>query len=143
MNECKILIEGRPITKKNSPSFCSRNRKLLPSRQYQEYAKKAFWQIRSQYYGDPIRAAVHVKALYYMPNRAGWPDLLGLEQATADILQDSGVIVDDGFIESWDGSRIDGIDKSWPRAEITIRTMGKESKLGQMHPKLKGGDSNV
>ena len=46
-----------------------------------------------------------------MPNRKGWPDLMGLIQATADILQDAEILADDGHIASLTECRIAGIDK--------------------------------
>ena len=48
------------------------------------------------------------------------PDLLNLEQATADILEKARVIENDRNIISFDGSRIVGIDKENPRCEIII-----------------------
>jgi len=60
-----------------------------------------------------------MKILYYMPTKAR-PDLLNLEQATADILQKAGVIENDKNIYSFDGSRIAGVDKANPRTEILI-----------------------
>ena len=54
-----------------------------------------------------------------MPTKAR-PDLLNLEQATADILEKARVIENDKNIVSFDGSRIAGIDKENPRTEIII-----------------------
>ena len=51
------------------------------------------------------------------------PDLLNLEQATADILEKARVIENDKNIVSFDGSRIAGIDKANPRVEIIIETI--------------------
>jgi Holliday junction resolvase RusA-like endonuclease len=55
-----------------------------------------------------------------MPNRRGSPDLLGLLQATADILEEAGVIDNDRNVVSFDGSQIMGVDKQNPRVEIEI-----------------------
>lgn len=70
---------------------------------------------------------------YYLKDRAHWPDLVGLMQATADILSDERkriggrmvtvkewLLSDDRIIKSWDGTEIAGIDKSRPRVEIVI-----------------------
>ena len=57
-----------------------------------------------------------------MPTKAR-PDLLNLEQATADILEKARVIENDKNIVSFDGSRIAGIDKANPRAGIIIETI--------------------
>lgn len=73
---------------------------------------------------------LHVQVDYWLPDRAHWPDLTGLTQATGDILQKAGLIEDDKYIALWDGTRIAGLDKSNPRAEITIRILPEwESEL--------------
>jgi Holliday junction resolvase RusA-like endonuclease len=59
-----------------------------------------------------------------MPDRRSWPDLLGLEQATADILERAHILRNDRDIVSWDGSRIAGVDKDNPRAAIEIEEEG-------------------
>jgi len=50
--------------------------------------------------------------------------LIGLLQATSDILEKSGIIENDKLIDSYDGSRIVGIDKQNPRVEIEIKAVG-------------------
>jgi Holliday junction resolvase RusA-like endonuclease len=55
-----------------------------------------------------------------MPDNRSKPDLNNLGAATADILEKAGIIENDRLIVSWDGSRIMGIDRENPRAEITI-----------------------
>lgn len=47
-----------------------------------------------------------------------WPDLVGLLQATSDILTEAGIIDDDMWIANYDGSEIVGIDKANSRVEI-------------------------
>ncbi len=63
---------------------------------------------------------VNVCARYWMDSRRSRPDLIGLMQATADILEKSRILVNDRQIVSWDGSRIVGIDREAPRAEIWL-----------------------
>jgi Holliday junction resolvase RusA-like endonuclease len=53
-----------------------------------------------------------------MPNWAHWPDLVGLLQATSDILTEAGIIEDDMWVANYDGSEIVGIDKANSRVEI-------------------------
>ena len=55
-----------------------------------------------------------------MPDKRSWPDLVGLLQATSDILTDAKIIDDDKWIVHYDGSCIAGVDKSSPRVEIDI-----------------------
>lgn len=119
----KIVLKGRPITKKNSQQISINRRTgrrfVRPSKAYTEYEEACLWQLKT-YRGPKFTGPVEVKALYYMPNRRSWPDLIGLLQATSDILESAGIIQDDKLIVSYDGSRIVGIDKQNPRAEITI-----------------------
>ena len=70
----------------------------------------------------PIIGEINLQILYYMPDKRR-PDLLNLEQATADILEKARVIENDRNIVSFDGSRIAGIDKENPRVEIVIKTI--------------------
>lgn len=133
-----FLITGRPITKKNSGRYVrtgGRSR-LLPSKQFEAYEEAALWQLRCQARPDiPLDGPVTMSVRYYMPNRQGWPDLMGLIQATADILQDAEIIADDGYIESLDGCRIAGIDKVNPRAEIIVMPLDPDqSVLYELHP---------
>lgn len=82
-------------------------------------------------------------ARYYMPNRKGWPDLFGLVQATADILESAGIIEDDGYIAETDGSMIAGIDKENPRAIVEIHEITDvKYPLYKLHPKLNKKLSN-
>ncbi|WP_337384093.1 hypothetical protein [Acidaminococcus timonensis] len=70
-----------------------------------------------------------------MPNRKGWPDLMGLVQATADILQDAEILADDGYVATLAGCRIAGIDKVNPRAEIIVMPLDPDqSVLYELHP---------
>lgn len=138
------LITGRPITKKNSGRYVrTRGGKshFLPSQQFENYEKGALWQLRCQARPDtPLDGPVALCVRYYMPSRQGWPDLMGLIQATADIIQDAEIVADDGYIESLDGCRIAGIDKVNPRAEIIITPIAAESSgLYDLHPDFSKG----
>lgn len=122
----RIVLFGRPKTKKNSQMVVKARSKAgkiyhrpIPSKSFQEYQEACLWQLKT-YRGPKFTGPVEVKVLYYMPDRRSWPDLIGLLQATSDILESAGIIQDDKLIVSYDGSRIAGIDKQNPRAEITI-----------------------
>jgi len=128
-----ITLRGRPYAKKNNPqAYCisgcrgwsrgqgSQPKKIIiPSKEYLTYEKDALKQLM-QWGNVYFDGQVQVCALYFMPDKRSRPDLLGLLQATADILEKSGLIVNDRLIVSWDGSRIVGLDKEAPRVEITI-----------------------
>lgn len=125
----KLVIQGRPITSKNSQQIVMNKktgqRYVIQKKSYRTYSKDALFQIASQmnnnkipYFNDTL---VHLTALYYMPNRKGWPDLMGLLQATCDILETAGAIDNDRNIVSLNGSKIVGLDKENARVEITLK----------------------
>lgn len=132
----RFTIDGRPITKKNSMQKTRRG--LIQSKQYREYEEAALWQLLNEKPKGlaPIGRAVKMEARYYMPDRRGWPDLFGLLQATADILEKAGIIEDDGYIADVAYSCIAGVDPEWPRAEIKVIPM-PDDKLNELHPKLR------
>ena len=124
-NRVKIILQGRPITKKNSQRIAltkTGKRFIIQSKPYLAYEKDCLKQLMAFYRGEIITEKINLQALYYMPDRRR-PDLLNLEQATADILEKARVIENDKNIVSFDGSRIAGIDKANPRVEIVIETI--------------------
>lgn len=124
----EIVIYGQPRTKKNSSqiAFKGNKRVLLPSKAFKEYEKVALMQLARV---QSVRGPVSVLCRYYLQNRAHWPDLVGLLQATSDILQAAKVIDNDKYIVNYDGSKIAGIDKDRPRAEITIQPINENTVL--------------
>ncbi|WP_196595423.1 hypothetical protein [Pectinatus frisingensis] len=136
MNPFGFTLHGQPATKKNSSTIVRGHAALLPSKAYRRYEKQCReainllrYKMRLPHFSGPIRMQVH----YYLESAAHWPDLVGLEQATADILSDEYKVIDhkrqlvcpwllsdDRIIKNWDGSCIAGIDKDKPRAEIII-----------------------
>ena len=124
MSPIKITIAGRPMTKKNSPRvfMIGKYPKVLPSKAYVKYEKEAVAQL-TEYFRmkmPNIRENVQIQASYWLPDRKGKPDMIGLMQATADILETAQVIVNDSQVINWDGTRMMGYDKTNPRAEIMI-----------------------
>ncbi|NPV80814.1 MAG: RusA family crossover junction endodeoxyribonuclease [Firmicutes bacterium] len=119
----EIVIPGRPVTKKNHQQVWQ-NRKsgkrfVVPSKAYKEYEESALRELRA-YQGPRFSGPVRVTAQYYMPDRRSWPDLVGLMQATHDILQAAGIIANDRDIVCVDGSLIAGVDPKRPRVVIEI-----------------------
>ena len=134
----KIIILGQPATKKNSSTmaFGTGRAVILPSKSYKEYEKAFRQQLMCMGRLPHFETGVQVTAKYYLQNRAHYPDLVGLMQATADILSDEyksinhkkvcmkqWILSDDRIIKSWDGTQIAGIDKENPRVEIEIREL--------------------
>lgn len=124
MQDIKIVIQGQPITKKNSSQIATNQKTgkqyIIPSKAYRTYEKTAGWFINGGLRRLNITAPVNVKCLYFMPT-ARHVDLVNLQEATLDILVKYGVISDDNskIVKSMDGSRV-LYDKNNPRAEITI-----------------------
>ncbi len=132
----RFTIDGRPMTKKNSMTKTRYG--LIQSKQYRDYEKAALCQLMTQ---KPrgfraIDCAARMNVEYYMPNRKGWPDLFGLVQATADILEKANILEDDGYIADVAFSCIAGVDPVWPRAEIKVIPM-PDDKLNELNPKLR------
>lgn len=118
-----LTILGRPTPKKNNAVMVANRNLILPSKAFRVYEKDALKQLL-KYGNQYIDGPVHVTALYWMPDARWAPDMVGLMQATADILEKAGIIPNDRNIRSWDGTRIMGeYDKANPRAEITISAM--------------------
>lgn len=120
MSVIDIVFKGRPITKKNHGQIVKRGNKLgyIQSEAYRSYEEACLWQLAGKKLH--ISGIVVVECKYYLPNKRSWPDLIGLLQATSDILTKAKVIDDDKWICSYCESCIAGIDKDNPRAEIRI-----------------------
>lgn len=119
----KLTIFGPPITKKNSQQIILAGKRpcIIPSTAYKKYEKAAKNQLALQSLCKAPQGPIAVKCLYYMQTNRSC-DLTNLMAATHDVLQSAGVIEDDKWIVSVDGSRIIGKDPD-PRVEITIESM--------------------
>ena len=146
MNPFCFVIDGRPATKKNSNRVFGH--RVLPSKAYVAYEKefrKQLVELGRRVALPHFTGPVLVQAKYYLPDRAHWPDLTGLMQATADIMSDETGMVggrrqtvrkwllhDDKQIRSWDGTEIAGIDKEHPRAEIVIVPLDSTDEIDRL-----------
>lgn len=117
----KLVLKGRPITKKNSSQIVRAGNRhmVLPSPQYRAYEKECLLQIPNKH-KQRIDFPVNVQCIYYMPTRHKC-DLVNLLEATLDILVKAGVLEDDNcrIVASHNDCRVDH-DKYNPRVEITI-----------------------
>ena len=67
---------------------------------------------------EPVVDSPHnCRALFYRDAARG--DAVGYYQGLADLLEKRGVISNDKWLVSWDGSRLE-IDKENPRVEVTL-----------------------
>lgn len=140
----KFVLLGQPITKKNSARLIRKQARLLPSPQYMEYEARCRnalnilrQRVKLPYFDMPVQMTCR----YYLRDRKSYPDLIGLAQATADIISDEyksinhkktlmcrWILSDDRIIKSWDGTKIAGIDKYNPRTEIIIMPLKVDLK---------------
>ncbi|HHV62353.1 MAG TPA: RusA family crossover junction endodeoxyribonuclease [Firmicutes bacterium] len=121
--KAKIVLPGRPITKKNNQKIINNRHtarpQIIQSDRYRAYEEDCLKHLLT-YRGPRFTGPIKLTARYWMPNKRSWPDLVGLIQATQDILQKAKIISDDKYVVSLDGSHIAGIDNGNPRTEIEI-----------------------
>ena len=127
----RIILKGRPITKKNSQRIVQvrGHIRVIPSKQYLEYLAACRWQINVLRMGEmKISSPINLQCVYYMPTRHR-VDLVNLLEATCDILVECGLLADDNskIVVSHDGSRVE-YDKNNPRVEIEITPAEEETK---------------
>ena len=144
-----LTLHGRPITKKNSLVLVKARGLILPSEAYRKYereCRRAMAGLALPHFACPVRLTV----LYWLDSRQFWPDLAGLMQATSDIISDeyktgytrkrtlykTWLLSDDRIIKSWDGTRIAGIDKANPRAEVTVTPLPFDARA-ELDPYLR------
>ena len=125
----RIVIEGQPISKKNSQRILMNKKTgrpfVMPSEQFLKYEKEALKQMATQHpeYADyvlPIAGPCEVVCKFYMGTRRK-VDLTNLLESADDILVKAGILSDDNneVIASHDGSRV-YYDHDRPRVEIDI-----------------------
>lgn len=130
-----FTIFGQPATKKNSATMLRNHACLLPSKAYRRYEKHCReainmlrYKMKLPHFLWPVRLQVH----YFLESEAHYPDVVGLMQATADIISDEyktiehkrrlvcpWLLADDRIIKNWDGTRV-SVDRKNPRVEIII-----------------------
>lgn len=116
----RLVYHGPPATKKTSQQIAHSGSRVLvlPSKAYRELLRTAVPELRAQHRSLPLARAVSIAARFYLAPRQR-PDLSGLFEAAGDILQAAGVLANDYWIVSWDGSRRIR-DGSEPRTEVDI-----------------------
>lgn len=137
-----------PRTKKNSAQMLPHMKRptLIPSAAYLEWERvaiktflgegiikrvgttdkgKPIYRVQG---AEPIDYPVNCRAMIYREKLVG--DSVGFYQAIGDFLQLAGVVVNDKFIVSWDGSRLLK-DPVRPRVELELTRVG-ESVQGEL-----------
>ena len=134
-----FILYGQPATKKNSAIMARGRSLILPSKAYKVYEQECRVQLanlQQQHEVPHFNTGVSIEARYYLKDMAHYPDLVGLMQATADIISDQTknvmgkktvirewILSDDRIIKDWNGTRIVAIDKRSPRVEIRITAL--------------------
>jgi hypothetical protein len=113
----ELTIPGAPRTKKNGTSMGIRQRKSY--RTYRDAVQPAL-AILAQSAGVRLEERPYnVAARFYVDRGGEQADRVGLEQGLYDILQNAGVIADDWYFRTGDGTRVIAGDPH-PRVELTI-----------------------
>ncbi len=118
----RLTLFGPPRTKKTSNRLVVHQgrRKVIPSEAW------CAWR-------DAIAATNQIPEDVQLPDRpyrcialffrqADVGDLVGYQQGLADVLEESGVISNDKWIRSWDGTRL-LVDRACPRVELVLTPM--------------------
>ena len=118
----RLTVTGAPRTKKNSGRIDTRRGRpiLFPSKAWEKWLKSAVVVGSSPY---AINYPVNCRAIFYRDRRIG--DAVGFYQGLADLLEKRGVVADDKWIVSWDGSRLDS-DRERPRVEVELEVMPRK-----------------
>jgi len=117
-----ISLPGAPRTKKTSQRvlrFGKRN-KIVPSKAFIAYQNACVAMLQAARVGCQPDAPMQIRARFFRDKRTG--DLLGYAQGIADVLQKAGVISDDKWLLSWDGSRLDHDPKN-PRVDLVLTAL--------------------
>ena len=113
-----VMIPGPPRTKKNHSRIVRYGGKagILPSEAYMEWEANGLktCKIKGR---KGLAEPLNVRATIYRATLTG--DAVGYYQAIGDFLQKAGVVVDDKWLVSWDGTRLDK-DAASPRVELTL-----------------------
>ena len=115
-----LTVTGAPRTKKNSMQINTRGGSPVPfpSKAWRKWLKTAvIVGDAPARLGFPIGHPVNCRAIFYRDRRIG--DAVGFYQGLADLLEKRGVLEDDKWIVSWDGSRLD-CDRERPRVEVEL-----------------------
>lgn len=119
-----LVVHGAPRTKKthNAVVRAGKRTVVLPSKQWREWVKTAGiggWNARGH---RVISEPVNCRAIFYRDADRG--DAVGYYQGLADLLEKRGIVANDKWIRSWDGSRLE-VDRERPRVEITLERIGE------------------
>lgn len=106
-----------PTTKKNSRTANRFGAPMFPSKRYRDWLGALPAHSEYDRKAAPIAIPVNCRALVYRARNVG--DAVGYHQAIGDALEAMGIVKNDKWIVSWDGSRLLK-DVTNPRVEIEL-----------------------
>lgn len=128
--ELAFTVAGAPRTKKNHGEIvqvgarcpvCRRGKPvMLPARPWREWLKDLMRSLKpaaEKHPVCPLERPVNCRALFFRDRDQG--DSVGFYQGLADVLQETGVVKDDRWLVTWDGSRL-LLDHGRPRTEVVL-----------------------
>lgn len=121
-----LTVMGAPRTKKNHGRIIrgkGGRPMMLPSKVWSDWcdAMAPALETAMQKAGlDPLAQKLNCQAMFYRDVDRG--DAVGFYQGLADLLEHGGVVANDRWIVSWDGSQLLK-DKHHPRVEIVLTAL--------------------
>jgi len=115
----QFTVFGAPRTKKNSNRLvkAGKMRRILPSKAWTQWVETARTVRDGHWMVAVPETTYNIRAIFYRDALRG--DAVGYYQGLADLLEKRGILSDDKWLVSWDGSRL-AIDRENPRVEITL-----------------------
>jgi hypothetical protein len=104
---------------------------VLPAPDYQAMVKRVAPKLRAAWKAKHVGPVggpdclIWIEARFVLGPRQR-PDLLGLMEAVADLLQAAEVVTDDRWLECWDLTRCIRNDRENPRTEVILRRLNEE-----------------
>lgn len=122
MKSLRLVVPGPPRTKKNHGRLIKvgGQPRMLPSKPWSDWCKRvapALERAMKAAGVPPISQPCNCSATFFREVATG--DAVGFYQGLADVLEHGGVVANDRFIVSWDGSRL-AKDRDRPRVEVTL-----------------------
>jgi len=119
----RFTVFGIPRTKKTHNVLARAGSRLviLPNKKWTEWVERAYM-VWPRGRTDLQDVPYNICALFYRDANRG--DAVGYYQGLADLLEKRGIISNDKWLVSWDGSRLLK-DKGNPRVEITLTAVEK------------------
>lgn len=126
----KIILQGQVPAQKNNKRVVYNRRTgkpfIISDAKVKNWQAKGFVQLKSV---SPVVGAVEIEMVFYNKDKRK-RDIDNMLTSVLDLLKNSGIIEDDNcFIVQKLSARFGGVDKINPRAEVSIITLDKASRL--------------